>query len=231
MEYEFVIPIADVFTLTNSFCEKQLYIYAHAAVEPVPGSGVQEGETAWSFGTPFSGPRWGWYSTYTICCAKTPPPAEFRSETAFGKFTKANGGFVFTTGKNSNPEKYPSLNLTQNRWGWAGNLAQGSYVADLFAGAGLNNVSNATLVGKLYVTVTGTTVTVNYVLSGGNTMSEVHIYVGDSAPKTIAPGQYGHTAYFDPKATSYSYSFDVSDLNGDGKFWVIAHAVANIPVY
>jgi hypothetical protein len=227
--YTFTIPLKDVIVDMTTYCDKVVYLYAHAALEGVPGSGVS-GETAWSDGTPFGGPRWGWYSTYTICCQTTPPPVEYTNETAFAKFAKTDGGYVFTTNKKSNPENYPSLSLTQNRWGWAGNLAIGQYTAPIYAGAGLNNISNGTLVGTLSVNAIAGKVTVTYQMNGTYKIGEVHIYVGDSKPTTLAPGQYGFTEYFDPKASSFTQDFFVNDTNGDGKIWIIAHAVACIPV-
>lgn len=73
-------------------------------------------------------------------------------------------------------------------------------------------------------TAWGGNVAVTYNMSGGYTMEEVHIYAGDSKPTTAAPGQYGYTAYFDPRESGHTASFSVSDGNGDG-IWIIAHAV------
>lgn len=224
--YTFTIPLADVIVDMSTYCDKLLYIYAHAALKGLNGAGD---ETAWSDGTPFSTTRWGWYSTYKVCCSVTPPPVEYVNQTAFAKFAKADGGYVFTTNKKSNPENYPSLNLTQNRWGWAGNLAMGTYVVPVYAGAGLNNISNGTLVGNLNVNVMPGLVRVAYNFTAPYLFSELHIYVSDLMPTTLAPGQYGFTQYFDPKVGSFSNDFMVTDLNGDGKIWIIAHAVAAIP--
>lgn len=224
--YTFTIPLTDVIVDLSTFCDKQLYIYAHAALKGLNGAGD---ETAWSYGTPFGGPRWGWFSTYTVCCPTTPPPVEYVNQTAFAKFAKSDGGYVFTTNKKSNPENYPSLNLTQNRWGWAGNLAFGEYAAPIYAGAGLNKTANGTLVGTLYVKVMLGLVQVKYEMNVPYKLGEVHIYVSDAKPTTLAPGQYGFTEYFDPKATSFSQDFLVTDTNGDGKLWIIAHAVVSIP--
>lgn len=66
--------------------------------------------------------------------------------------------------------------------------------------------------------------TVTYQLNPGYSMEEAHIYVGDFKPVTLAPGQYGHTAYFTPFAQTYTSSFSVTDSNNDG-IWIIAHAV------
>ncbi len=228
--YQFSVPLADIVLGTTDYCDQELYVYAHGTVEPVPGSNATEGETTWSFGTPFDGTRWGWYSTYTVCCADVPPPVTYMSETAFAKFSKEDGGYVFTSGPKSNPEKYPSLDLTRNRWGWSGNLSTGSYSAEIWAGAGLNHTSKGVHIGSLYVDISAESVSVSYALKDGFMMEEVHIYVNDMMPSTFAPGQYGHTIYFDPKVSTFEATFDLSDTNGDGKFWLIAHAVVNLPL-
>ena len=52
----------------------------------------------------------------------------------------------------------------------------------------------------------------------------MHVYADDEKPITIAPGQYGHSEYFDPLVGSCSATANVADTNGDGG-WVVAHAV------
>jgi len=214
--YTFTIPLDDL-SLVNA-CGDLIYVVVHADVT-TPGGGS---ETAFGGDTGGdTGERWWYYTTYTIQCCDTPPPFD-QSETAFAK-----GGYVWTTAKKSNPENLPSLNLIKNRWGWAINLnGDGTTTYEIWAGAGLNLTSNGTLVGSLSVEVIGSSVTVSYTMTPGYAMQEAHIYVGDLSPTTTAPGQYGHTVYFDPLASSYSYTFDATDTNGDG-IWVIAHAVVN----
>jgi len=61
-EYTITVPLAG---LPSSYI-----IAAHSSVKLLDMSGnVISGETAWSYGTPFGGNRWGWYSNYTsqIC--------------------------------------------------------------------------------------------------------------------------------------------------------------------
>lgn len=222
--YTFTIPLADLNLDMNSMCGVNMYIFAHASAN---------GETLWSFGTPFSQlstastsgtARWGWYSTYAICCQDENPDPETKCNTAFAK-----GGYVFTTDKKSNPENLPSLKLTKNRWGWAINVsANGSTTYDLWAGAGLNNTSKGTKVGTVTVSKSGSSITVSYSLTSPHTMKELHVYCGDTKPTTLAPGQYGTTAYFS-NGTSWSETFSVTDSNNDG-VWLICHAVACSPV-
>jgi hypothetical protein len=215
--YTITIPISSLGIVNvDEYCGATVYTLAHAA--------LSNGETAWSFGTPFSEwtgtTRWGWYGTYVIDCENGDPTPGLTPETAFAK-----GGWVFASSANANPEGLPSLALTRNRWGWAINIgADGMYQYDIYAAAGLNNTANGVKVGTLEVTMTGGVATVAYTLLPGFLLSEAHVYAGDSRPDTIAPGQYGYIQYFDPMAGSSTASFDVADLDGDG-IWIIAHAV------
>lgn len=219
--YSFVIPFSNLGIVdVTAYCGLPLYIFAHSA--------LNNGETGWSFGTAFSNwtgtERWGWYSTYIVNCDNGPPEPVFNFETAFAK-----GNYVFTTEAKSNPENLPSLNLTRNRWGWAINIADdGQTSYDIYAGAGLNKTENGTKVGTLTVIKTAMDVNVTYSLLPGFKLEEVHVYAGDTKPTTLAPGQYGNTVYFNPLANTYSATYPVTDLDGDG-IWLIAHSVVGIP--
>jgi len=59
-------------------------------------------------------------------------------------------------------------------------------------------------------------------------MEELRIYASDFKPTTIALGQYGYIQYFDPKVSSHTATFTVSDTDGDG-IRIIAHAIACRP--
>lgn len=221
--YSFTIPFSQIGIMDiEQYCGAELYILAHAALNG------PNNETAWSYGTSFESwtgtKRWGWYSTYIINCDNGTPDPEYDFETAFAK-----GNYVFTTNPKSNPEGLPTLGLTQNRWGWAINLTEdGQTSYDLYAGAGLNKIENGTLVGSLTVVKTATEVTVTYNLLPGFKLLETHVYAGDTPPTTLAPGQYGNTAYFSPLASTYSITIPVSDTDADG-IWIIAHSVVGIP--
>jgi len=68
--YVFTIPLVDVFgtdVSPDAYCGEGLAIFAHAEVD---------GETAWSYGTPFTGKKWGWYSEYVVCCQNPPGNSE-----------------------------------------------------------------------------------------------------------------------------------------------------------
>jgi hypothetical protein len=198
----------------DDLCYMKLYIFAHAEMC---------NETAWggdkyvNVGNPG---RWYYYGEYTWCCEGPPPPI-CTLETAFAK-----GTHVFTTDKKSNPEKLPSLNLTRNRWGWAINLLNtGRYTYYIWAGAGLNNTANGTLVGTLTVDWDGSQAVVTYTMNTGYLLKEVHLYAADAAPTTIAPGQYGFLDYFDPGRDSYTFTVSLVDSDGVPGVWLIAHAI------
>jgi hypothetical protein len=145
---------------------------------------------------------------------------------------------VFYSG-HGNPDGLDALSAGNGRWGWALNIpaADGETVTELWVGAGQNDTTNATLAGTVTITVAGDQVTVTYALDGSYSLDQVHIYANDLKPIAIngptnqvkAPGGYGHTAG-DPDAGGYSYTFTLTDTNGDG-FWIIAHAVVcGVPV-
>ena len=151
-------------------------------------------------------------------------------ETAFAKFIDICefDGYVFASNSNSNPEGYPTLDLSPGRWGWAANIAPGWWQEkfELWAGAGKNDTSKGVHVGNVIVRSVSATglLRVTYKIFPDYTMSELHIYANDLKPTTIAPGQFGFTKEFSPGTDSFTYDFNVKDTDGDG-VWVIAHAV------
>jgi hypothetical protein len=233
--YTYQILLADIATYDANSCGQQdIFVVVHGDVLADQGNGTIGGETAYGGDISGDGNRWWFYTNYKpSCCESTPPPTSGTMETAFVKFSKTGAygtGYVFTTNKRSNPEKYESLKLTQNRWGWAGNVVtDGTTTFDVYAGCGLNNVANGTKVGTAIVSKSGSTVTVTYNMLSGFSMEELHVYAGDMKPLTLAPGQYGYIQYFGETsanyATSHTATFEVADTNGDG-VWIIAHAVA-----
>lgn len=94
----------------------------------------------------------------------------------------------------------------------------------IYADAGLNNTSKGTLVGKAIVTYNGAKLTISYDLFEGFAMQEVHIYASDAQPATFIPGQFGFTQHFDPVVNDFETSFEIPDINGDGKIWCILNA-------
>jgi len=375
--YTFTIPLVEIPNFSK--CGDKLYIVAHAETNcDINGDGDydDEGETETAYAGSITGTgtdRWLFYDEFTIGCCGA-PVVTGNLETAFAKPAIQEGGFVFVsptlnktgfdTYKN-NPERYPYLNLTQNRWGWAANLAiaediippaltfdmvthyrrsikdvyetypailnvtndnenlyitvnynvygirvqtcdintanpapaywqhptynvvtsplqwlnpttltiplnslpafegfgdsfwltvaatdgryynaynvnsgwinytpvqpiSGTAEFPIYAGAGLNNTANGTLVGKALVSYNGTTLKLTYDLDESYEMEEVHIYADDAIPTKVAPGQFGFNTYFDPMVNDFETEFDVPDTNGDGKIWFILHAVVKI---
>ncbi len=221
--WNFTVPLAEIgITNVTEACNTILYVVTHAEVTLPDDDDLDtdpEHETAFGGDTEGSGSRWWFYGAYTVCC-DFDTPVSF-CETAYGY-----GTHVWTTDKKSNPDGLPSLKLTKNRWGWAINMTEpGTYSSTIWAGAGLNKTGNGMEVGTLTVVWDGTTdaVTVTYNLDVG-CLKEVHVYVGDDAPDTIAPGQYGIIdSEFDDNTTYTTTVEDVEDTGGG--IWIVAHAV------
>lgn len=235
--YTFVFSIAELEMANYNFCNQPLYVVTHAEVNYLGCDGLPDGtgDTAFGGDTPGSGPRWWFYGQFTPNCTDCNGGGNPVCGTSYAK-----GGYVWTTDRRSNPERLPSLNLTQNRWGWAINLTQtGTTTYEIWEGAGLNKTCTlgnrgAVMVGTLTVNWDGTNVDVCYSMlnpaqncgttAAVRTLDEVHIYAGDDAPTMIAPGQYGFIDSFEPGVSSYCATLPLADANGGG-VWVVAHAV------
>lgn len=148
------------------------------------------------------------------------------------------------------PYANPNWDYVNNRfWGWTnGPLSEGSYEFDIYAGAGLNDISKGTLVGVLYVDFYGDCVTVKYEMGevpefGQVYLGEVHLWVGlDVLPGvtrgkttvyTNAPGQFPEGDYFmfdpdNPMAGETEWEITLCGFDGE-EIYVAAHAVVWIP--
>ena len=222
--YTFVYPIADLELAGYNFCGSPLYVVTHAEVNIDSACDASYAQHETAFGGPDSGdgPRWWFNGQFTPDCTNCGGGGNPTCETAYGK-----GNYVWTTDRRSNPEELPSLSLTRNRWGWATKLCEtGETTSDIWAGAGLNNTNKGTQVGDLTLNWNGTEVQVCYDMKGASTLDEVHIYAGDDAPTTIAPGQYGFINSGDPLTNPYCATLPATDTNDDGCIWVVAHGVA-----
>lgn len=70
-----MIPLADL----GADCGDHLYIAVHCDVVKLDRHGnVTDSETAWGFGTPFGGKRWGWYFEYDVCCCSGNNPLDLQ---------------------------------------------------------------------------------------------------------------------------------------------------------
>ncbi len=117
--------------------------------------------------------------------------------------------------------------ITGGQWGWTnGPLAEGSYLFDLYAGAGQNDLSKGTLVGSVQIEYAGGVATVTYTVFDEFLLGEVHLYVGNdvlpmlNSSYTAAPGQFPMIA---EDLEVLTYEFVVEDLQGE--IFVAAHAV------
>jgi hypothetical protein len=144
----------------------------------------------------------------SIVCDTPPPAAGSGCETAFAYGAETLNSF-----------------LGVNRWGWQIKLeSYGSSEVPIYAGAGGNDISKGALVGKLLIEYANNgTLTVTYKMTplSGYTMSETHLYVGDTKVSTVAPGQYGGS---DPIAVLEDEVKYTRSINGT-PVYIVAHAV------
>lgn len=221
--YLFKIPLSSLSIAdTSQMCGMRLYVVPHAEVSYWDGEQSAGGDTAYGGDNGGDGKRWWYYGTHNWCCSPDDPPPPgggVGCGTAF-----MFGNWVWTTDKKSQTMR--SLELTRNRWGWAYQMTQpGTYTGALYRGAGLNNIRKADAVGSVTITWDGgTTVKVTYSLSGGYVMEEAHVYVSGTRPTTLAPGQFGNTAYYAGGSAGDVILVEDVQASVDG-IWVIAHAV------
>ncbi|RDL38505.1 uncharacterized protein BP5553_02845 [Venustampulla echinocandica] len=169
-------------------------------------------------------------TTTTPTSTPTPPPSYQWCDigTAFGYAPGAPN-------LNGNPVS-PALGLkTCNRWGWyftptSPQLTTG--ISGLLeVGAGQNDISKATEVGKFTAKLSGNTVTVTYTLYSGdgpNTagfydLSEVHIYASCTKPTTCAPGQYTYNSGGLTGTTDQTLTANIQ-VGTCSSYWLIFHA-------
>jgi hypothetical protein len=127
-----------------------------------------------------------------------------------------------------------------NNWGWTnGPLPEGSYVWDLYAGAGQNHISKGTVVGNVSVDYAGGCVNVTYMVDDGYYLGEAHLWVGDDfLPEvsrgrhglryTDAPGQFPYGVDYGFNATdpgTWETEWSWSDCGFSGPIYVAAHGV------
>ena len=111
------------------------------------------------------------------------------------------------------------LGYPGNNWGWAEqfmNEGDGEYVYEIYAGAAQNDISRGDQVGNVTLTADGDEYTVVVDYFEGVDVNDFHVYIGDTAPESRAPGA------FDNQDDSMNYSF----TDADGEFWFIVHAEA-----
>lgn len=203
--YLVTIPLNTLTTATD-YCNKIFYVAAHAVVKKIENGTITQTETAWGNGPQITtGGSWAMYFSFTNVCDNGGGDDEITCETAFGYGSQT----------------FVDAALTQNRWGWIITINQpGTYETPIYAGVGLNNISNGTEVGKLLYAYDGTKLTVKYELYSGFGLDETHLYASTSFPTTIAPGQYGNIHDL-TNASNDTYEINISG----GPIYIIAHGV------
>ncbi len=202
-----------------------IYVVSHAVVKKTKTDGSLQSETAYGEGTRLvQKGNWATWFSISLGCIADEPPKLATEETAFA-FANDSLSACFIG----------SDLLATNRWGWSnGTLVPGSYVFQLYAGAGQCDLSKGTHVGSLTVVYAGSTATVTYAMLPGFSLSATHLYVGtDPLPYTInnktgvkeytvAPGQYGNIHNLAGVGVD---TFTISGLSGS--VYVVAHAVVS----
>lgn len=195
------------------------FFAAHAVVQRVRDDGSVQAETAWGDGERFVRKgSWAEYFTVDLMCRadSTQPDDKFGSETAWGYDAGRATTFI-------------SLGAA-TRWGWTnGPYGPGSYVLELYAGAGQNDLSKGTLVGHVDVDYDGARAVVTYRMLPGTEFAlvETHLHVGSGVlpmkggQLTAAPGQF--ESIHENLGGSVSDRFTVTGLSG--LVHVAAHAV------
>lgn len=233
-EDTYVIAKADLSLDENN----SVVIAAHAVVVQIGSDGViSESETGWAAGESFvDRGSWATYFAYTWQeCDGFPPVEESGTETAFAYGDQYATCFIGADFDGDGEDD------GFNRWGWTnGPLAAGSYIFEIYAGAGQCDLTKGTLVGTLSVVYEGSTANVTFTMSETDsntgldyTMVETHLYVGNdilasnNGEFTVAPGQY--PTIHNELANVTSDSYTISGLSGN--IYVVAHAtVAGFPL-
>jgi len=218
--YSFTIDLA-AFGIRQADCPEVtpalLYVAAHAALQRPTANGGFQTETGWGFGERFvQRGNWGTYFTVQIACSDNGgDPPDARCETAFARST-------------TDATCFHQLGFAN--WGWTnGPLTEGSYRFELWAAAGLCDVSKGYLVGYADVDYADGVAYLSLVAASGFGFDEAHYYVGtETLPRTAAgrittaPGQY-------PVVTELDYQTVTADdatFTGLlGSIHVIVHAV------
>lgn len=215
--YSVLVPLS-TFGLTSSMTQcapVTAYIVSHAVVKKQLADGTFQSETAYGEGTRLvQKGNWATWFSVVLTCTDDQPPVAGTCETAFAFDENVSTCFI------------GSGLLDTNRWGWFnGPVGPGSYLFDIYAGAGKCDIGKGTYVGDLKVEYDGAAATVSYTMLPGFKLDETHLYVGNeplprlNGEYTVAPGQYGN---IHDLANVSADSFTVSGLSGS--IHVVAHA-------
>jgi len=113
-----------------------------------------------------------------------------------------------------------------NKWGWYFMYEEGHGTESapvektLYAGAGQNILSKGWIAGTVEIWDDGDTLYVTYMMEDDVDLVEAHIYAGEDAPDTAAPGQF-------PYNSDTEYEFEIDDLPEDWEeLYIAIHGVA-----
>lgn len=227
--YSVNVPLA-TFGLDQSMtsCDDVLaFLVTHAVVKKSDGSGGYQAETAFGEGTRLvqKGSWATWFSLLLGC--DNDEPKEGRTETAFAFGN--NYATCFIDGIDDNGDGI--IDFQSNRWGWSnGELIEGTYSFEIYAGAGQCDLTKGTYVGDLTVVYSNGTATATYIMLPEYTMAETHLYIGNEPlPRkdgeyTVAPGQYGAIHELE-----YASEDEYVITGLTGTIYVVAHAVVVFP--
>lgn len=129
---------------------------------------------------------------------------------------------------------------TSNNWGWTNQITgPGIYVFTLYRGAGQNDLDNGTPVGTLTVEFDGEFAEITYEVAEPYTLSEAHLWVGETMlplvsrtvrgvttyTPTAAPGQLAKLG-FNPEISADGLTASIT-VEINAPFWVAAHGVVD----
>ena len=229
----YVIPRPDLSLDPN----QEVVVAAHATLVSLNSDGsVAARETGWADGSWFvDRGSWATYVSYIRQDCVVDPPVETATQTAFAKDVTGGSATCFL-----------DLDLNDdgkgdfNRWGWTnGELVEGDYEFELYAGAGQCDVRKGTDVGRVNVSYHDGSATVTFTAEGKNgstgvaySMEDAHAYIGsailpsNNGDYTVAPGQYPQIDSELKGATGKSFTF----TGLSGPIYFVAHtSVAGFP--
>jgi len=163
-------------------------VIVHVAFSDVIGSPVA-GETAYGGNNQTGANAWFYYIPLEIIECEQPPvnPGVWTQETAYAYF-----------GQNS-----IEFNPNGGAWGWYAEYQEGTF--DVYAGAGLNDLSKGTFVGT--ITVENGTAVFTAVDETVRVLEE-HFYIGELIPERI-PGQWQTIDMSNPVYMTFHLSVEI----------------------
>jgi len=195
-------------------CDVTGLLAGHAAVRRDNGDGGYETQTGWIDGEQIiEKGSWAMFSSVEFTCPVdeevTMPVAECKEDTAY-----ALGDTTFI-----------DLGITSSRWGWQVTVNDGeNFTTPIYAGAGQNDITKGTEVGKLVVSYLNGELTVTYRMLDGFVMKDLHLNVSEDDLLSIAPGSYTVVKEGLANGEESESTFTFTDLSA-ASMNVVAHAV------